>query len=205
MKVIRSRRRGARRAMRPWTAALALGLASCARAAVNIEELSARVDNLAGQLRIVQQMGMSNYDLIQKLAEKVQLEVHENDDFFTRLNVLENRIEVVDLDPVNLSILEQRMAALNEEIDEVDDENDAAETMAALGIALGALGLLLGLAFVRYVFAGSNSNGYRARLTSSTQAASDAETHELAAMSELAVSRYRARPPPAMTKVDDAC
>ena len=123
--------------MRPWTAALALALASCARAAVDIKELSARVDSLAGQLRgqlrVVQQMGMSNYELIQKLAQEVQLEVRENDDFRTRLNAMKDQIEAADLDPVTLSILERRMILLNEEIDEVDDENDVAETVSASG------------------------------------------------------------------------
>ena len=115
------------------------------------------------------------------------------------------RIEAADLDPITLSTIEDRMWALNEEIDEVDDENDVAETMAVLGVAFGALGLLLGLAFVRHVLIGSNSSGYRKSLTSSTPAASDAETHEMAAMSELAISRYRARPPPtAMVGVDVA-
>jgi len=73
--------------MRPWAAALALALASCARAAVDIEELSNRVDSLADQLSALHQMGKSNYDAIQKLAQEVKLEVHENDEFFKRLNV----------------------------------------------------------------------------------------------------------------------
>ena len=73
--------------MRPWTAALALALASCARAAVDIEELSERVDSLADRLSALQQMGKSNYDAIQKLAQEVKLEVHENDEFFERLDV----------------------------------------------------------------------------------------------------------------------
>ena len=191
--------------MRPWTEALALALASCARAAVDIEELSARVDSLAGQLRVVQQMGMSNYELIQKLAQEVQLEVRENDDFRTRLNAMKDQIEAADLDPVTLSILERRMILLNEEIDEVDDENDVAETLAVLGVALGALGLLLGLAFLHHQLTGSRSSGDKKGLISSTPAASDAESHEMAAMSELAISRYRARPPPtAMVGVDVA-
>ena len=73
--------------MRPWAAALAPALASCARAAVDIEELSERVDSLADQLSALQQMGKSNYDAIQKLAQEVKLEVHENDEFFFLLDV----------------------------------------------------------------------------------------------------------------------
>ena len=74
-----------------------------------------------------------------------------------------------------------------------------------IGVALGSLGILLGLAFVRYVLVGSGSIGDKASLTSATPAASDAEARELAMMSELAVSRYRARPPPdAMVGVDVA-
>ena len=73
--------------MRPRAAALALALASCARAAVDIEELSERVDSLADRLSALQQMGKSNYDAIQKLAQEVKLEVHENDEFFERLDV----------------------------------------------------------------------------------------------------------------------
>ena len=76
--------------------------------------------------------------------------------------------------------------------------------IAVIGVALGALGLMLGLAFLRYVLIRSNPNGDRASLTSSIPAASDADNQELAAMSELAVSRYRARPPPAMEGVEVA-
>jgi len=42
-------------------------------------------------------------------------------------------VEAADLDPITLSTIEDRMWALNEEIDEVDDENDVAETVIASG------------------------------------------------------------------------
>ena len=42
-------------------------------------------------------------------------------------------VEAADLDPKTLSTIEDRMWALNEEIDEVDDENDVTETVSASG------------------------------------------------------------------------
>ena len=42
-------------------------------------------------------------------------------------------VEAADLDPITLSTLEERMWALSEEIDEVDDENDVAETVSTSG------------------------------------------------------------------------
>ena len=72
--------------MRAWAAALALTLSSCARAQ-DIAELSARVDSLAEQLRSARTMAAANYNAIQQLAEAVQLEAHESDQFFERLDV----------------------------------------------------------------------------------------------------------------------